>query len=78
MDGEFVVIDGLGHVLMNAGQWSEQPDDAEVFVTVEAARAARPGHATGTATSRVVFKNQVTKFQLTGCLSGSCGVNHDR
>lgn len=77
MDGEFVIIDGLGHVLMDDAQWSEQPDDAEVFVTVESARAARPGHADGTATSRVVFKNQVKRFQLSGCLTGGqCRVPH--
>jgi hypothetical protein len=61
----FVVVDGCGDALQEDGTFG---DDAKIFDTVEAARAARPGHAEGTAKSRVIFASQREKFQLCGCL----------
>ena len=72
----FVVIDGLGHVLTPGGQWSPDLEDAKDFDSVSQARASRPGHGDGTATSRVVFKSQVLPFQMGGCLNGQCSVPH--
>jgi hypothetical protein len=66
--GIFAVIAPNGDVLTKAGEWSPNHEDAHAFDTVEEARAARPGHADGTAKSRVVFASQIRKFQLCGCL----------
>lgn len=61
----FVVVNACGEALQPDGTFG---DLAQSFDTVEAARAARPGHADGTATSRVIFASQRKKFQLCGCL----------
>lgn len=60
-----MVVDGCGNALNPDGVFG---DYAQTFETVEEARAARPGHADGTATSRVIFVSQWARFAHCGCL----------
>jgi hypothetical protein len=64
-DKPFVVVNPAGQALQPTGDFGSI---AITFQTVEEARAARPGHADGTATSRVIFTNQLKRFAMCGCL----------
>jgi hypothetical protein len=61
----YVVVQNDGMALQPDGTWGEL---ARTFDTVEGARAARPGHADGTARSRVIFASQRKRFKQAGCL----------
>jgi hypothetical protein len=63
--GIYLVVQGDGKALQEDGTFG---DDARTFDDLQQARAARPGHFDGTATSRVIFTSQWRKFATCGCL----------